>query len=90
MAAADFDRPTTLSAAFVGATANFAVSEFWATFMVLTLGPERRKKERRDAQLVNAWVYEHELSAGKGHCGCGGQGREVREVCWVGVGSEGA
>lgn len=47
-------------------TAIFAVTDFWAEFMALALDPERQKKDLKDGQSTNAWMYKHGLALAKG------------------------
>jgi hypothetical protein len=66
MVAVDLDDPSNLRAAFAGATAIFAVTDFWGPFMALAQDPARQSHELQHGQSVNAWAYEHELAQAKG------------------------
>ncbi|KAL6416318.1 nmrA-like family domain-containing protein 1 [Ilyonectria robusta] len=48
---ADIDKPETLSAAFEGATAIFAVSDFWGLY-----GDPANKNKAKPGQPLNAWA----------------------------------
>ncbi|KAH8663884.1 hypothetical protein BGZ61DRAFT_484937 [Ilyonectria robusta] len=52
---ADIDKPETLSAAFEGATAIFAVSDFWGLY-----GDPANKNKAKPGQPLNAWAGEFE------------------------------
>ncbi|KAL1798188.1 hypothetical protein ACET3X_002225 [Alternaria dauci] len=52
---ANMDIPESLSAAFVGANAIFAVSDFWGQYF-----DPSNKDKARPGQSLNAWVGEHE------------------------------
>ena len=52
---ANIDTPETLSAAFVGANAIFAVSDFWVQYF-----DPSNKNKAKPGQPLNAWVGEHE------------------------------
>lgn len=52
---ADIDKPETLSAAFEGATAIFAVSDFWGFY-----GDPANKNKAKPGQPLNAWAGEFE------------------------------
>ncbi|OBT39605.1 hypothetical protein VE00_10748 [Pseudogymnoascus sp. WSF 3629] len=52
---ADLDKPETFSAAFEGANAIFAVSDFWGLY-----GNPANKDKPKPGQSLNAWAGEHE------------------------------
>lgn len=52
---ANIDAPETLSAAFLGANAIFAVSDYWGQYF----NPGNRDKAK-PGQALTAWVGEHE------------------------------
>jgi hypothetical protein len=52
---ADIDTPATLSAAFEGANAIFAVSDFWGLY-----GDPSNKDKVKPGQPLNVWAGEHE------------------------------
>ncbi|KAF4976371.1 hypothetical protein FZEAL_6947 [Fusarium zealandicum] len=52
---ADIDTPATLSKAFQGADAIFAVSDFWGLY-----GDPANKDKPKPGQLLNEWACEHE------------------------------
>jgi NAD(P)-dependent dehydrogenase (short-subunit alcohol dehydrogenase family) len=52
---ADLDIPATLSAAFEGANAIFAVSDFWGLY-----GNPANKDRAKPGQPLNVWAGEHE------------------------------
>lgn len=52
---ADLDEPATLSAAFEGANAIFAVSDFWGLYF----DPSNKDKPK-PGQSLNVWAYLHE------------------------------
>ncbi|KAH7026792.1 hypothetical protein B0J12DRAFT_634506 [Macrophomina phaseolina] len=52
---ADLDRPDTLTAAFEGANAIFAVSDFWGLY-----ADPASKNKARPGQPLNLWAAEHE------------------------------
>lgn len=52
---ADLDDPKTLSAAFEGANAIFAVSDFWGLY-----GDPANKDKPKPGQPLNVWAAEHE------------------------------
>ena len=60
MVQADLDDPSSLHSAFSGATAIFAITDFWAPFF----DPESRKKVK-PSQSLNEWAYEKELAQAK-------------------------
>ncbi|RSM09500.1 hypothetical protein CEP52_004113 [Fusarium oligoseptatum] len=52
---ADLDKPSTLAAAFEGANAVFAVSDFWGLY-----GDPANKEKAKPGQALNEWAGEHE------------------------------
>lgn len=52
---ADIDTPSTLPAAFEGANAIFAVSDFWGLY-----GDPANKEKAKPGQPLNVWAGEHE------------------------------
>ncbi|KAL6922152.1 hypothetical protein ACHAP8_003621 [Fusarium lateritium] len=52
---ADIDEPSTLVAAFEGANAIFAVSDFWGLY-----GDPANKSRAKSGQPLNEWAAEHE------------------------------
>jgi nucleoside-diphosphate-sugar epimerase len=52
---ANIDTPSTLSSAFEGASAIFAVSDFWGLY-----GDPSNQDKPKPGQSLNAWVGEHE------------------------------
>lgn len=52
---ADIDKPETLSAAFEGASAIFAVSDFWGLY-----GDPANKDKAKPRQPLNVWAGEYE------------------------------
>ena len=65
MVAADLDDASSLQSAFKGATAIFAVTDFWQPFMAIAMDPARQAKELKPGQTVNEWAYNHELNQAK-------------------------
>lgn len=56
VAYADLDKPETFAAAFDGANAIFAVSDFWGLY-----GDPANKDKAKPGQPLNAWAGEHEI-----------------------------
>ncbi|RSL55871.1 hypothetical protein CEP54_009115 [Fusarium duplospermum] len=52
---ADIDKPSTLTPAFEGANAIFAVSDFWGLY-----GDPANKEKAKPGQALNEWAGEHE------------------------------
>jgi hypothetical protein len=82
MVAADLDDPSTLPAAFAGATAIFAVTDFWGPFMALVQSHERQSRELKPGQTVNAWAYEHELAQAKAIADAAAQVPGLERFVW--------
>ena len=82
MVAADLSDPFTLPAVFVGATAIFAVTDFWGPFMALAQDSGRQKEELKPGQTVNAWAYEHELAQAKAIVDAAAQVEGLQRFVW--------
>jgi len=85
MVQADVDKPSTLPAAFAGATAIFAVTDFWGPFRALAIDPDRQKQVLKHNQTINHWSYEKEAAQAKGIMDAAAKVNVLERFIWSGL-----
>ena len=80
MVTANLDDPTSLESAFDGATAIFAVTDFWGPFT----DPANHSKVK-PGQTINKWSYEHELQQAKNIFHAAAKIKSLQRFVWSGL-----